>query len=168
MNTRRGGAPQAPRKAGRSPARTPRPPLAVSLQPSSPVNISVFTGVLVASRSWPCILGFPVLQSRCGAGCLQLVLIRPPSGFRPHRGLFTLLRGQRLKLCVHFWSRARGKGGGRPLREEVTPHGVFTAAEVSTVFSRILFSLRRYVFLEFAFFMPSASTHQAPVMYLGQ
>ena len=83
-------------------------------------------------------------------------------------GLFTLLRGQRLKLRVHFWSRARGKGGGRPLREEVTPHGVFTAAEVSTVFSRILFSLRRYVFLEFAFFMPSASTHQAPVMYLGR
>ena len=108
-----------------------------------------------------------LLQRRCGAGCLQLVLIRPLSGSSPPRASSLCSaaggRGSRSGLVKGTWQRGRAHLSGRKLLP-----AVFTAAEVSAVFSRILSSLRRYGFLEFAFATPSASTHQAPVTYSGQ
>lgn len=111
--------PQAPRKEGGSPTH-PEPSSGSRAGPCGCCDCSS-----IYRCAGGCMLLAPrpeissLLQSRCGAGCLQLVLIRPLSGSSPHRASSLCSaaggRGSCSRLVKGTWQRGRAHVSGRKL-----------------------------------------------------
>lgn len=158
-STSRGGAP-GPRGRKAGAPRTQSPPLAVLLDPAAPVLFQYLRVCwsLPGPGSWDFLSAAESVRGwLLAAGANKAtVWVQSPSG------QFTLLQPE-AEAPAHFWSRARGKGGGRTSRGgSYSPCCLHRSRRQHGFLPYSLLS-KEVCVLEFAFSTPSASTHQAPV-----